>query len=132
MADSRRSRVMAEAERRNRTISYSRSYGADRTAEIYAEQRRAAVEARMAAEPLDGGGADSARPAVGYLVKQGQRFKNWKRRFFALTGTTLRWYDSEDAHAAGTALGEIDVVSITPLEESCRPSEAKRRGAPVP
>ena len=27
----------------------------------------------------------------GYLVKQGEKVKSWKRRYFVLTGTMLRW-----------------------------------------
>ena len=27
----------------------------------------------------------------GYLVKQGEKVKSWKKRYFVLTGTMLRW-----------------------------------------
>ena len=36
---------------------------------------------------------------TGFLVKQGGRIKTWKKRYFALIGLRLRWYDSEDAYA---------------------------------
>ena len=28
----------------------------------------------------------------GYLVKQGEKVKSWKKRYFVLTGTMLRWF----------------------------------------
>ena len=55
--------------------------------------------------------------AFGYLVKRGEKHKNWKRRFFAITGTTLQWFDSEQACHAGKKLGEIECVDVSPSDD---------------
>lgn len=52
-----------------------------------------------------------ARLKQGWLIKQGGRVKNWKRRFFVLDGSqTLSYYVSEaDAQAGVNQLGIIDL-----------------------
>lgn len=56
--------------------------------------------------------AASAKGAEeGFLVKQGEKRKNWKKRFFKLQDTTLRWFDSEEDSRRGRSLGEIDIVA---------------------
>ncbi|CAK4770123.1 hypothetical protein LEN26_020981 [Aphanomyces euteiches] len=53
----------------------------------------------------------------GWMRKQKAHLKTWNRRFFALSGSTLSYYDSEDI--SGAPRGVIDVASVHPL-----PSEA--------
>ena len=89
--------------RQSRAATYSRGNVADRTAEIYAEM--AAAEGREAI-------------AVGYMIKQGNMFKSWKRRYFAIQGATVGWYESPETYAAGTTLGEIEAVSMTESQDS--------------
>ena len=46
----------------------------------------------------------------GYLVKQGEKIKNWKRRYFRVEGDKLRWFNSEEDAERGRSLGEISMV----------------------
>ena len=59
-------------------------------------------------------GADTSKVGLteGYLEKQGDIVKSWKRRYFVLVGTTLAWYDSVEAAAAGEAKGQIQCMSV--------------------
>ena len=59
-------------------------------------------------------GADASKVGLteGYLEKQGEVVKSWKRRYFVLVGTTLAWYDSVEAAAAGEAKGQIQCMSV--------------------
>ncbi|KAF0719951.1 Aste57867_672 [Aphanomyces stellatus] len=49
----------------------------------------------------------------GWMRKQKAHLKTWSRRFFALSGSTLSYYDSEDI--TGNPRGILDVSSVHPL-----------------
>ena len=53
--------------------------------------------------------------ATGFLVKQGGKFKSWRKRYFVLSGLRLRWYENREAfeaHGLAAARGEIACGSI--------------------
>jgi hypothetical protein len=44
---------------------------------------------------------------TGFLEKQGEVVKSWKKRFFVLNGVELSWYESELAASRGESKGAI-------------------------
>mgnify|MGYP003653679701 CR=1 FL=1 len=56
---------------------------------------------------------------MGYLLKQGDRRKNWKRRWFVLDkGSRLMYYDSKETYdAGGSPLNSVDVLGSVVIEK---------------
>lgn len=80
---------------------------------------------KMPGEENHSAGNNIARLKQGWLVKQGGRVKNWKRRFFVLDGTSLlAYYLSEaDAQAGIHHLGIINLqkaLYVTPRASSLK------------
>lgn len=86
-----------------------------------------AVQARRERQSMmaDRHGATTATPDGGasyrpydpltekdFLLKRGEKVRNWKKRLFVLKGNTLRWFNSEKDCAAGRSLGELDIVGF--------------------
>ena len=46
---------------------------------------------------------------AGWLTKRGASIKNWKKRFFCLTGETLRYYEDD---TQSILKGEIGVLHL--------------------
>lgn len=63
---------------------------------------------RIESLPLD----DNVVTHSGWLKKEGSRVKSWKRRFFALRGDALSYFDSEDTGAAAKGYGHIKTVEV--------------------
>ncbi|ETV81058.1 hypothetical protein H257_05679 [Aphanomyces astaci] len=68
----------------------------------------------------------------GWMRKQKAHLKTWNRRFFALSGSTLSYYDSEDI--SGAPRGVLDVASVHPLPSEpnglllhCKSNNQRRR-----
>ena len=85
--------LVTSSSQRGGSVQQLASLYGQRTAEVNAEARRASFQ--------DEGGRHSVgQPIMGWLVKQGEKVKSWKKRYFALVGDTLRWYEHEAAHRA--------------------------------
>lgn len=63
---------------------------------------------RLDSLPLD----DAPVTHSGWLKKEGSRVKSWKRRFFALRGNALSYFDSEDTGAAAKGYGHVKAVEV--------------------
>ncbi|ETV91529.1 hypothetical protein, variant [Aphanomyces invadans] len=68
----------------------------------------------------------------GWMRKQKAHLKTWNRRFFALSGSTLSYYDSEDI--SGAPRGILEVASVHPLPSEpnglllhCKANNSTRR-----
>lgn len=53
-------------------------------------------------------------PVEGFLLKQGHKQKNWKRRFFRLDGHMLYYFPT---HECTTCLGEVHMIGVTTKHE---------------
>jgi hypothetical protein len=63
---------------------------------------------RLDSLPLD----DAPVTHSGWLKKEGSRVKSWKRRFFALRGNALSYFDSEDTGAAAKGYGHVQAIEV--------------------
>ena len=58
------------------------------------------------------------QPKTGLLYKRGHVRKNWRRRFFALSGSSLRYYDKEGGKLKGEVdLSDENVLVRTPVSK---------------
>ncbi|KAF1332549.1 Dynein light chain, partial [Globisporangium splendens] len=62
-------------------------------------------------------GSDSGTRKTGWLNKQGQRMKSWKRRFFVVEGSTITYFEQVHEEPKGT--GVIQQVAVNPGFPNC-------------
>eukprot|EP01119_Soliformovum_irregulare_P002502 TRINITY_DN12752_c0_g1_i1.p1 TRINITY_DN12752_c0_g1~~TRINITY_DN12752_c0_g1_i1.p1 ORF type:complete len:478 (+),score=122.87 TRINITY_DN12752_c0_g1_i1:54-1487(+) len=56
---------------------------------------------------------------VGILTKRGEKRKNWKRRWFALTSTSLQYYKKNPQESSDAkTLGVLTLAEVTSIEEN--------------
>lgn len=55
----------------------------------------------------------------GWLVKQGGRVKNWKRRYFLLRGDVLSYFDTESTGAVAKGFGHVIHSQILSSKTNC-------------
>ncbi|KAL4160604.1 hypothetical protein PRNP1_001171 [Phytophthora ramorum] len=81
------------------------------------EQRRSALERLSIGAGGEDSGPSIAESGTGWLLKKGQNFKNWKRRFFKLEGKQFSYTSAPDAPPLGR--GVVDSVGIGNARPFC-------------
>ncbi|ETL29350.1 hypothetical protein L916_17460, partial [Phytophthora nicotianae] len=80
------------------------------------EERRSALE-RLSLGAAEDSASSVTESGAGWLLKKGQNFKNWKRRFFKLEGKQFSYASAPDAPPLGR--GVVEKVTIGNARPFC-------------